>query len=433
MLKVESLPQRVRFSLRDKEIFPNTILSPMDGVTDAPFRRLCRVLSGDRMGLLVSEFVPTDGDAVFNPDGHKQLRFFPEERPFGVQIFGRFPDRMSTAACKIAETFRPEFIEVNAGCPAPKVAGKGSGSGLLRDLPRLQEILHEVKKALEATAPEIPLTLKCRIGWDDESINVMETLKIAEGEGVEMLTVHGRTRLQGYNGLANWDWIGKVAAAAKIPVIGNGDVNSVECARERINTYGVSGVSIGRGAMHNPWIFGQIADAWEGREKHVITAQEALDVFPLYYKFKIEDGATEMNAMGRMKQLAARLCKGFCLDDKCVDRASRPSLLGHDRDQHLGQERSDCPKTKDERCRSRNGVRDDNEEGTLVQVRDDNEVAMSVRQALLTSQSAAEMLDQVEKLKEGIAREMVFEPERLVNLNGAKETELKFGDQFKGR
>lgn len=369
------------------------------------------MLSGDRMGLLVSEFVPTDGDAVFNPDGHKQLKFFPEERPFGVQIFGRFPDRMAAAAGKIAECYHPEFIEVNAGCPAPKVAGKGSGSGLLRDLPRLQEILHDVKAVLDTKTPEIPLTLKCRIGWDDDSINVMETLKIAEGEGVEMLTVHGRTRLQGYNGLANWDWIGKVAAAAKIPVIGNGDVNSVECARERINTYGVSGVSIGRGAMHNPWIFGQIADAWEGREMHVITAQEALDVFPLYYKFKIEDGATEMNAMGRMKQLAARLCKGFVLDDKCVDRVSRPSLLGHDRDQHLGQERSDCPKTRDE---------------------SDN-VAMSVRQALLTCQSAAEMLECVEKLKDGIAREMVFEPERLVNLNGAKETELKFGDQFKGR
>ena len=137
-------------------------------------------------------------------------------------------------------------------------------------------------------------------------------------------------------------------------------------------------MSIGRGAMHNPWIFGQIADAWEGREKHVITAQEALDVFPLYYKFKIEDGATEMNAMGRMKQLAARLCKGFVASS-------------------------------------------------------DEDVAMSVRQALLTCQSAAEMLDCVEKLKDGIAREMFFEPERLVNLNGAKETELKFGDQFKGR
>ena len=404
MLKIDNLPKKVRFNLRNKEIFPNTILSPMDGVTDAPFRRLCRVLSGDRMGLLVSEFVPTDGDVVFNPDGHKQLKFFPEERPFGVQIFGRFPDRMAAAAGKIAERYHPEFIEVNAGCPAPKVAGKGSGSGLLRDLPRLQEILHDVKAVLDARTPEIPLTLKCRIGWDDESINVMETLKIAEGEGVEMLTVHGRTRLQGYNGLANWDWIGKVAAAAKIPVIGNGDVNSVECARERIDTYGVSGVSIGRGAMHNPWIFGQIADAWEGREKHVITAQEALDVFPLYYKFKIEDGATEMNAMGRMKQLAARLCKGFCLEE-----GRFPLGGGND---------------------SLENVRDDNAGGAIPS--EDN-VAMSVRQALLTCQSAAEMLECVEKLKDGIAREMVFEPERLVNLNGAKETELKFGDQFKGR
>ena len=416
MLKVESLPQRVRFSLRNKEIFPNTILSPMDGVTDAPFRRLCRVLSGDRMGLLVSEFVPTDGDAVFNPDGHKQLRFFPEERPFGIQIFGRFPDRMADAAGKIAERYHPEFIEVNAGCPAPKVAGKGSGSGLLRDLPRLQEILHEVKAVLDAKTPEIPLTLKCRIGWDDESINVMETLRIAEGEGVEMLTVHGRTRLQGYNGLANWDWIGKVAAAAKIPVIGNGDVNSVECARERINTYGVSGVSIGRGAMHNPWIFGQIADAWEGREKHVITAQEALDVFPLYYKFKIEDGATEMNAMGRMKQLAARLCKGFVLGESGYCSVILNGVIYDTRDfsplVELGSKEQDPVR--------------------LDRIQE-NDNAMSVRQALLTCQSATEMLDCVQKLKEGIARDMVFEPERLVNLNGAKETELKFGDQFKGR
>ena len=417
MLKIDNLPRRVRFRLRDKEIFPNTILSPMDGVTDAPFRRLCRVLSGDRMGLLVSEFVPTDGDAVFNPDGHKQLKFFPEERPFGVQIFGRFPDRMAAAAGKIAERYHPEFIEVNAGCPAPKVAGKGSGSGLLRDLPRLQEILHDVKAVLDARTPEIPLTLKCRIGWDDESINVMETLKIAEGEGVEMLTVHGRTRLQGYNGLANWDWIGKVAAVAKIPVIGNGDVNSVECARERINTYGVSGVSIGRGAMHNPWLFGQIADAWEGREKHVITAQEALDVFPLYYKFKIEDGATEMNAMGRMKQLAARLCKGFVLGESGNCSVILNEVIYDTRDfsplVELGSKEQDPVH--------------------LDRIQESENVAMSVRQALLTCQSASEMLDRVQELKEGVAREMVFEPERLVNLNGAKETELKFGDQFKGR
>ncbi len=227
----------------------------------------------------------------------------------------------------------------------------------------------------------MPLTLKCRIGWDSESINVLETLRIAEGEGVEMITVHGRTRLQGYNGLADWDWIGKVAAAAKIPVIGNGDVNSVEVARERIENYGVSGVAVGRGAMHNPWIFGQIADAWEGKPKRVITAGAALDVFRLYYGFKIEDGSTDKGAEGRLKQLAARLCKGFCLDD---------STSGSD-------------------------------------------VAMQVRQALLSSSCSAELLERAQSLKEGLAKDLVFDPGRLVNLNGAKETELKFGDQFKGR
>lgn len=379
------IPRKTRFKLRNLDVFPNTILSPMDGVTDAPFRRLCRVLSGNRMGLLVSEFVPTDGDAVFNLDGHKQLRFFPEERPFGVQIFGRFPDKMADAARKIAVALKPDYIEVNAGCPAPKVAGKGSGSGLLRDLPRLQEILHEVRAALDGCGVEMPLTLKCRIGWDSESINIMETLAIAEGEGVEMLTVHGRTRLQGYNGLADWEWIGKAAAAARIPVIGNGDVNSVARAFECIENYGVAGVAIGRGAMHNPWIFGQIADAWEGKPARVITAAEALDVFKLYYGFKIEDGSTDKGAEGRLKQLAARLCKGFCLGE-----------IGGEAD------------------------------GT-------DDVAMQVRQALLSSASAAELLDRAQSLKEGLAKDLVFDPGRLVNLNGAKETELKFGDQFKGR
>lgn len=388
-----------RFKLRNLDVFPNTILSPMDGVTDAPFRRLCRVLSGNRMGLLVSEFVPTDGDAVFNVDGHKQLRFFPEESPFGVQIFGRFPDKMADAARKIAVSLRPDYIEVNAGCPAPKVAGKGSGSGLLRDLPRLQEILHDVRAALDGCGVDLPLTLKCRIGWDSDSINVMETLAIAEGEGVEMLTVHGRTRLQGYNGLADWDWIGKVAAAAKIPVIGNGDVNSVTRAFDCIENYGVSGVAIGRGAMHNPWIFGQIADAWEDKPARVITAAEALDVFKLYYGFKIEDGSTDKGAEGRLKQLAARLCKGFCLDERRGSAGSPTEMRGE-----IG------------------GEADGSED-----------VAMQVRQALLSSSCAAEFLDRAQSLKEGLAKDLVFDPDRLVNLNGAKENELKFGDQFKGR
>ena len=391
MLKSVKAPKTISFKLRNMEIFPNTILSPMDGVTDAPFRRLCRVLSGNRMGLLVSEFVPTNADEVFSLTGHKQLRFFPEEKPFGIQIFGCYPDKMAAAAKKIAEGLLPDYIEVNAGCPAPKVAGKGSGSGLLRDLPRLQEILHDVRAALDTCEVNIPLTLKCRIGWDSESINVMETLKIAEGEGVELLVVHGRTRLQGYNGLADWDWIGKVACAARIPVVGNGDVNSVERAFECIEKYGVAGVSIGRGAMHNPWIFGQIADAWEGKPAHVITAEEALDVFPLYYKFKLEDGSTEMGALGRLKQLGARLCKGF------VDSDERRE-------------------TRDER-------------GADVE----KSAAMHVRQTLLTAQTPEEFFERLQRLREDEAKNLRYEPSRLINLNGAKETELKFGDQFAGR
>lgn len=402
MLKdVESLkPAAKSFKLRDLEVFPNTILSPMDGVTDAPFRRLCRVLSKNRMGLLVSEFVPTNADEVFSLTGHKQLKFYPEEKPFGIQIFGCYPDKMAAAAKKIADGLHPDYIEVNAGCPAPKVAGKGSGSGLLRDLPRLQEILHDVRAALDTCDVNIPLTLKCRIGWDDESINVMETLKIAEGEGVELLVVHGRTRLQGYNGLANWDWIGKVATAAKIPVVGNGDVNSVECALERINTYGVAGVSIGRGAMHNPWIFGQIADAWEGKPAHNITAEEALDVFSIYYKFLDEEGRTELGAMGRLKQLAARLCKGFVDGSEDAVGSENVILSGG----VAGVEES-------------KGV----------------SAAMEVRQTLLTAQTPEEFFERKEMLKNGIAKSLRYEPNRLVNLNGAKDNTLVFGNHYVNR
>ena len=220
---------KTEFRFGNVRVSPCTVLSPMAGVTDAPFRRLCRILSGNRIGLLVSEFVSTDGTSPFVLKNRKQLNFYPEERPFGIQIFGRSPERMAYAA-QVLESLNPDYIEVNAGCPVPKVAGKGGGAGLLKDIPRLGKILAEVKKSTQ-----LPLTLKCRIGWDENSVNVMETLKVAEGEGVEMLTVHGRTRVQGYNGFADWNIIGEVASSAKIPVVGNGDVSSVGGALSRLS------------------------------------------------------------------------------------------------------------------------------------------------------------------------------------------------------
>lgn len=356
------------FRFGNVRVSPCTVLSPMAGVTDAPFRRLCRVLSGNRIGLLVSEFVSTDGTSPFVLKNRKQLHFYPEERPFGIQIFGRSPERMAYAA-QTLESLEPDYIEVNAGCPVPKVAGKGGGAGLLKDLPRLEKILAEVKKSIA-----VPLTLKCRIGWDENSINAMETLRIAEGEGVEMLTVHGRTRVQGYNGFADWKIIGDVARNAKIPVVGNGDVSSVAVALKRLSDFAVCGVSIGRGAMHNPWLFGEIADALEGKPARTVSAREACGVFETYYGLMMEEGtSTPFGALGRLKQLAARLCKGF-----------EPE-------------------------------------------------SSEFRKSVLVSQSPEELFERATGFAEFAEKNGVsFVPERLVNLNGRKENTISFDRQFKG-
>ncbi|MCK9181636.1 MAG: tRNA-dihydrouridine synthase [Fibrobacteraceae bacterium] len=355
------------FRFGNLDVSPCTVLSPMAGVTDAPFRRLCRVLAADRIGLLVSEFVSTDGTSPFVLKNRKQLRFYPEERPFGIQIFGRTPERMAYAA-ELLETLSPDYIEVNAGCPVPKVADKGGGAGLLKDLPRLQKILSEVKKNIK-----VPMTLKCRIGWDENSLNALEILRIAEGEGVDMLTVHGRTRVQGYNGFADWDKIGEVASAAHIPVVGNGDVSSVKVALERLEKYDVAGVSIGRGAMHNPWLFGEVADALEGTGVRTISVTEVCSIFKIYYSFMMEEGtSSEFGSLGRLKQLAARLCKGF-----------EPETL-------------------------------------------------EFRQKVLVSQSPEELFDRAAAFVEfAQSNGISFAPERLVNLNGKKDDMISFDRQFK--
>jgi len=191
------------------------------------------------------------------------------------------------------------FVELNAGCPAPKVAGKGSGAGLLRDLPNLQKILQSMKAVLE-----VPLFLKCRLGWDENSIVIDEVLEIAEGSGVEQLTVHGRTKTQGYKGTANWDAIGEIAAKAKIPIIGNGDIDSVEKALKVIEQYGVKGVAIGRAVLRNPWIFSQ----------KKINALDACNAVIRYEELLREDSLREGQIIGRLKQLCARLCLEFSAD-----------------------------------------------------------------------------------------------------------------------
>lgn len=337
----------------------------MAGVTDPPFRRLIRMLSKGKVGLMVSEFISTDGCAASLLKEKRAAIFFPEERPFGIQIFGRDPYRMAEAAAELSE-LSPDFIEINAGCPVPKVAGKGGGAGLLRELPKLRAILSAVKQRIS-----LPVTLKCRIGWDENSINIFETLKIAEGEGAEWLTLHGRTRVQGYCGLADWDLIGEVASKSKIPVFGNGDIVSAKGACELLQKYPISGVGIGRGALHNPWIFAQIAERMESGEESKHSSSEIFDAFHAYYTFMLESGFASLSLLGRLKQLAARLSKGIF-----------PELPGF-------------------------------------------------REELLVSQTPESFLERARRFAECESAGRYFLPDRLINLNGRKQNEIIFGRQFK--
>ena len=208
------------FNIRNIRFDPPLILSPMAGVTDYIFRRLIKRRGG--VGLVVSEFISVEGLTRGNPKSKRQMRFDEEERPFAVQIFGGQPERMAMGA-EMAEEVGADILDVNCGCPAPKVVKNGGGSGLLRDPHLLETILKEIKRSIS-----IPLTLKVRTGYTESSINVVDIAKIAEQCGVEHIQVHGRTRDQGYKGLANWDLIKAVKDAVSIPVSGNGDITTID-------------------------------------------------------------------------------------------------------------------------------------------------------------------------------------------------------------
>ncbi|MBC7901389.1 MAG: tRNA dihydrouridine synthase DusB [Saprospiraceae bacterium] len=290
------------FKIRDIEINPPLILSPMAGVTDYTFRRLIKRRGG--VGLVVSEFISVEGLTRHNPKSKRQMHFAEEERPFAVQIFGGQPERMALGA-EMAQEVGADILDVNCGCPAPKVVRNGGGSGLLRDLPRLETILKEIKKTIT-----IPLTLKLRTGFSESTINVVEVAKMAEQCGVEHIQVHGRTKEQGYKGLANWDLIKQVKEAVTVPVSGNGDITTIEYGIERWKESGTDGILIGRGAMQNPWIFRQFQDVIEGRKPYQPDLSEKKAVLLEFFGMCREE-MPEIVALGKMKQLAGQFTKGL--------------------------------------------------------------------------------------------------------------------------
>ena len=255
--------------IADLDLGPRPLLlAPMEDVSDPPFRILCKRYGAD---MLYTEFISAGGLTYGAEGSVRKLEFYEEERPVGIQIFGGEIDQVREAA-RIADSQNPDLIDINFGCPVKKVVCKDGGAGILRNLPKMEAITAAVVE--EATRP---VTVKTRLGWNDESIRIEEVARMLEATGVAALAVHARTRAQMYKGSARWDWFPKIKAALRdIPLIGNGDATTPEKVQAMFDETGVDGVMIGRGAIGNPWVFrdakaflehGEVPDppSWEER------------------------------------------------------------------------------------------------------------------------------------------------------------------------
>ena len=231
-------------------------LAPMAGVSESPFRRLCRLHGAD---VVVTEFLSAEGIRRENPATIDKLRFGSDERPIGVQIFGAEPDAMRDAAALVTEVFQPEFIDINFGCPVKKVVRRNGGSGCLRDLSLVQQVIRAV-----IAGTHLPVTVKIRSGWNEEMRDPVQIALRCQEAGVRAIALHPRTRTQMYSGHAHWDEIAAVVEALDIPVIGNGDVWRGEDAKRMRDHTGCAGIMIARGSHGQPWIFGQARAALDG-------------------------------------------------------------------------------------------------------------------------------------------------------------------------
>jgi len=227
------------------------LLAPMEDVSDPPFRAVCKDNGAD---LMFSEFISSEGLIRNAIKSRMKLDFGEEERPFGIQIFGGDEEAMAMSA-KICEAVNPDLVDINFGCPVKKVVTKGAGAAVLKDIELMVKLTSAVVKSTS-----LPVTVKTRLGWDDNTKNIEEVAERLQDVGIQALTIHGRTRAQMYKGEADWTLIGKVKnnPRIKIPVFGNGDIDSPEKALEYKNRYGVDGIMIGRAAIGYPWIFNEI-------------------------------------------------------------------------------------------------------------------------------------------------------------------------------
>lgn len=237
------------------------LLAPMEDVSDPPFRSICKENGAD---LMFTEFISSEGLIRDAEKSTQKLDIYDSERPIGIQIFGDNIESMKKAA-SISEAANPEIIDINYGCPVKKITCKGAGAGILLDINKMQKMTSEIVKQVKK-----PVTVKTRLGWDDNSIKIVEVAERLQDVGIQALTIHGRTRKQMYKGEANWEYIAEVKNNPRIniPIFGNGDINSPEKAKKYKNKYGVDGIMIGRSAIGNPWIFNEIK-SYIKENKHI--------------------------------------------------------------------------------------------------------------------------------------------------------------------
>ena len=283
-------------------VTPNVVLAPMSGITDSVYRTLIKDLNPGAVGLVVTELVSIEGLARRDPRTFGMLRHVPREHPLSIQLFGSDPVRMAEAAA-IAQDLGADVVDVNCGCPVPKVVKRGGGAELMRQGPVLGAILRALRGVLA-----IPYTVKIRAGWDDTSRNAVEIARLAEGEGAAMIAVHGRTRLQLYTGHSDWDLIAEVKQAVRVPVVGSGDVEQAADALMRVRTTGVDGVMIGRAALAQPWIFRDVAALRAGIVPRPVTLAERLATVDMVLA-RLDAELPPEAALGRARGLACRMIK----------------------------------------------------------------------------------------------------------------------------
>lgn len=296
------------------ELKNKVFLSPMAGVTDLPFRLICKE---QNCGMLYTEMINAKALCYDDENTKKMLKIEEEEHPVAVQIFGSDPEFMGRAA-QIMNQYPNEILDINMGCPAPKVVKNGDGSALMKNPKLAEEVLKSVVK--NSTKP---VTLKIRKGWDDNSVNAVEIAKIAEASGISALAIHGRTREQYYSGKADWDIIAEIKNAINIPVIGNGDVFTVEDAQNMLEKTKCDAIMIGRGAQGNPWIFKRINHYMQtGEILPEPTLEEKINIAKKHLNLAVEEHG-EYIAVREMRKHIAWYLKGLKGSAKVRDEINK--------------------------------------------------------------------------------------------------------------